>query len=197
MTGGGWLPNSNAMQRCRARPCFGCYANARLAATRRVSLCTFQRHIATWRAQFAGLARPVCWRSGIGSKNKVRRTVAMESTGVYWKASIFLKGDSRWCWPMRNTSSTARSEDRCQRLRVDRVDDIVKAAGVAKGTFYLYFSTKDDVVTAVAERMVVGVGERIEALANTPLLSPVERLLALGQTMQEVGREPFDTGKWP
>ena len=72
------------------------------------------------------------------------------------------------------------------------VDDIVKAAGVAKGTFYLYFSTKDDAVTAVAERMVDGVGERIEALANTPELSPIDRLLALGKTMQEVGREPHE-----
>jgi AcrR family transcriptional regulator len=72
------------------------------------------------------------------------------------------------------------------------VDDIVKAAGVAKGTFYLYFSTKDDVVTAVAERMVVGVGERIEALVNTPELSPIDRLVALGRTMQEVGQEPYE-----
>jgi AcrR family transcriptional regulator len=72
------------------------------------------------------------------------------------------------------------------------VDDIVKAAGVAKGTFYLYFSTKDDAVTAVAERMVIGVGERIEALANTPELSPIDRLLALGKSMQEVGREPYE-----
>jgi AcrR family transcriptional regulator len=72
------------------------------------------------------------------------------------------------------------------------VDNIVKAAGVAKGTFYLYFSTKDDAVTAVAERMVIGVGDRIEALANTPVLSPVDRLLALGETMQEVGRELYE-----
>jgi AcrR family transcriptional regulator len=72
------------------------------------------------------------------------------------------------------------------------VDDIVKAAGVAKGTFYLYFNTKDDAVTAVAERMVIGVGERIEALASTPELSPVDRLLALGKTMLEVGREPHE-----
>lgn len=72
------------------------------------------------------------------------------------------------------------------------VDDIVKAAGVAKGTFYLYFTTKDDAVTAVAERMVMGVGERIGALANTPDLSPIDRLLALGKTMQQVGREPYE-----
>ena len=56
------------------------------------------------------------------------------------------------------------------------VDDIVRAAGVAKGTFYLYFETKDDAVTAVAERMVEGVTARIETLANDRRRSPVERL---------------------
>jgi AcrR family transcriptional regulator len=44
------------------------------------------------------------------------------------------------------------------------VDDIVETAGVAKGTCYLYFPTKDDAVTAVAERMVIGVAERVECL---------------------------------
>lgn len=32
------------------------------------------------------------------------------------------------------------------------VSDIVKAAGVAQGTFYPYFDSKDDVLLAVAER---------------------------------------------
>lgn len=72
------------------------------------------------------------------------------------------------------------------------VDGIARAAGVAKGTFYLYFSTKDDAFTAVAERMVIGVGERIETLANAPELSPIDRLLAFGRTLQEVGREPHE-----
>src|SRR5712691_9807017 len=69
------------------------------------------------------------------------------------------------------------------------VDGIVQAAGVAKGTFYLYFATKDEVVSAVAERMVTDVADRIEAVANTPGLSPLQRLLAFGQCMSEVGRE--------
>ncbi|HEY6014490.1 MAG TPA: helix-turn-helix domain-containing protein, partial [Candidatus Limnocylindrales bacterium] len=34
------------------------------------------------------------------------------------------------------------------------VDDIVRAAGLAKGTFYLYFATKDEAVDAVAAAMV-------------------------------------------
>jgi AcrR family transcriptional regulator len=48
------------------------------------------------------------------------------------------------------------------------VDDIVQAAGVAKNTFYLYVSTKDDAVNAVAERMVEGVADRIEVIAMDP-----------------------------
>jgi AcrR family transcriptional regulator len=69
------------------------------------------------------------------------------------------------------------------------VDDIVQAAGVAKGTFYLYFSTKDDAINAVAERMVNRVGDRVEAAASLPNLSPIDRLLALGKALREVGHD--------
>jgi len=70
------------------------------------------------------------------------------------------------------------------------VDDIVKAAGVAKGTFYLYFQTKDDAINAVAERVVDGVAEVVETAAATPGLSPVDRLLSLGRSVGQVGTEP-------
>lgn len=69
------------------------------------------------------------------------------------------------------------------------VDDIVEAAGVAKGTFYLYFRTKDDAVSAVAERVVDGVADTVETAAATPGLSPVERLLTLGRSVGQVGTE--------
>jgi AcrR family transcriptional regulator len=72
------------------------------------------------------------------------------------------------------------------------VDDIVRSAGVAKGTFYLYFETKDDIVDAVAARMVEGVAKRVEALATTPDRSPVERLLAFGEQVSQVGGEPYE-----
>jgi AcrR family transcriptional regulator len=77
-------------------------------------------------------------------------------------------------------------------LAATAVDDIVRAAGVAKGTFYLYFSSKDDVVNAVAERIVDRVGDRVEAIASTAHLSPVDRLLALGRSLNEVGKDPFE-----
>jgi len=72
------------------------------------------------------------------------------------------------------------------------VDDIVRAAGVAKGTFYLYFATKDDAVNAVATSMVEGVADRIGAVATDPSRSPVERLLAFGSGVREVGDEPYE-----
>jgi len=72
------------------------------------------------------------------------------------------------------------------------VDDVVQAAGVAKGTFYLYFATKDDAVKAVAARMVQGVAERIESAAADPARSPVERLLAFGAEIRQVADEPYE-----
>jgi AcrR family transcriptional regulator len=41
------------------------------------------------------------------------------------------------------------------------VADITRAAGVAKGTFYLYFSSKDDLVTALREQLDAEFLERI------------------------------------
>lgn len=72
------------------------------------------------------------------------------------------------------------------------VDDIVERAGVAKGTFYLYFRTKDEAVNAVAERIVDGVAGQIEAAASTPGLSPVDRLLSLGGSVSQVGTNPHE-----
>ncbi|MBS0220170.1 MAG: TetR/AcrR family transcriptional regulator [Proteobacteria bacterium] len=43
------------------------------------------------------------------------------------------------------------------------VDEIVKAADVAKGTFYFYFKTKDDVLQALRTRFVDGFHSRLDA----------------------------------
>ena len=72
------------------------------------------------------------------------------------------------------------------------VDDIVRAAGVAKGTFYLYFATKDDAINAVAEWMVETVADRIQAIAADDDRSPVERLLSFGASVRQVGDEPYE-----
>lgn len=65
------------------------------------------------------------------------------------------------------------------------VSDIVKAAGVAQGTFYLYFASKDDVVLAVAELFGDALVGRIEGAVAAPDSSAVDKLLALGAILSE------------
>jgi AcrR family transcriptional regulator len=72
------------------------------------------------------------------------------------------------------------------------VDDIVSAANVAKGTFYLYFESKDAIVDAVAARMVEGVGDAVESAAGDVALGAVARLRTLAAMMAEVGRSPHE-----
>lgn len=66
--------------------------------------------------------------------------------------------------------------DAAERLVIERdinqltVEDITTAAGVSKGTFYLYFSTKDDVIASLRERYTARLMERQEAAVNR--LSP-------------------------
>jgi AcrR family transcriptional regulator len=72
------------------------------------------------------------------------------------------------------------------------VDDIVARAHVAKGTFYLYFRTKQDAVDAVAERIVDGVAANVAAAASAPGLAPVERLVSLGRSIGQVGSDPHE-----
>ena len=72
------------------------------------------------------------------------------------------------------------------------VGDIVKAAGVAQGTFYLYFDSKDAASIAVVERIADAIVEstaaRIEAATTT-----VGKLLALRDVLTEAGSAPDAT----
>jgi len=45
------------------------------------------------------------------------------------------------------------------------IDDITRAAGVAKGTFYLYFDSKEALLAALRDRFISNCRERINALA--------------------------------
>lgn len=70
------------------------------------------------------------------------------------------------------------------------VSDIVKAAGIAQGTFYLYFDSKDDVLVAVAEQFVADVGIAVEAsLAGPEVPAPV-RLRSLVGALGELASNP-------
>jgi len=70
------------------------------------------------------------------------------------------------------------------------VSDIVKAAGVAQGTFYLYFKTKDDVVLAVVEQMVGGMIAAIDAAVSGTGATAVEKLLGLRDALTSFDADP-------
>lgn len=72
------------------------------------------------------------------------------------------------------------------------VDDIVRAAGVAKGTFYLYFATRDDIVTAVAERLVEGVGRAMDAALAAGDRTAADRIRGIAGAMATVGADPYE-----
>ena len=55
------------------------------------------------------------------------------------------------------------------------ISDIVKAAGVAQGTFYLYFDSKDDVVLAVVDQIATEMVAAIETAVSAPGASAVEK----------------------
>lgn len=49
-----------------------------------------------------------------------------------------------------------------------RMDDIAEAAGVSKGTLYLYFKSKDEVLTALMSLFFSADLERLQALIQSP-----------------------------
>ncbi|MDR3415704.1 MAG: TetR/AcrR family transcriptional regulator [Nevskia sp.] len=57
-----------------------------------------------------------------------------------------------------------------------RVDEVVNAAGVAKGTFYVHFATREDFLVALHSRFHDQLARRIEQSAGT-LPHGVQRLL--------------------
>ena len=73
------------------------------------------------------------------------------------------------------------------------VSDIVKAAGVAQGTFYLYFDSKDDAVLAVVEHVADTIVENTAARIAAAS-SAVDKLLALPGVLSEVDAETEVTG---
>jgi AcrR family transcriptional regulator len=59
------------------------------------------------------------------------------------------------------------------------VDDIVSAAGVARGTFYLYFKDKRDVFSALVDDLFARISANVRSIdVAHPTLPPVEQLRA-------------------
>jgi AcrR family transcriptional regulator len=70
------------------------------------------------------------------------------------------------------------------------VSDIVKAAGVAQGTFYLYFESKTHIINAVVDRMVDGMVDAIEQAVRATDSGAVDRLLAFRDTLLSAVEDP-------
>lgn len=70
------------------------------------------------------------------------------------------------------------------------VSDIVKQAGVAQGTFYLYFKSKDAVIDAVAEYITDRMAESIERSVGRANVGAVAKVLALRDSFIALGDDP-------
>ncbi len=70
------------------------------------------------------------------------------------------------------------------------VSDIVKAADVAQGTFYLYFKAKGDIVNAVVEQIGDELIEAIERSAKASEGGAVARLRAFSDTLVAAADDP-------
>lgn len=73
------------------------------------------------------------------------------------------------------------------------VSDIVKAAGVAQGTFYLYFDAKNDVLNAVVDQMADEMVDSIERSVNASPQGAVARFSALQDALLVLVNNP---AKW-
>lgn len=66
------------------------------------------------------------------------------------------------------------------------VDEIVRGAGVAKGTFYNYFNTKEEVLSGLATQMVGEMAREARAITEDPHLGPIEKLRAIVTGQRQV-----------
>lgn len=57
------------------------------------------------------------------------------------------------------------------------VNDILNAVGIAKGTFYYYFKSKEDVLDAAVEQVSEQIMEKIRKVADEKELSPADRIV--------------------
>lgn len=57
------------------------------------------------------------------------------------------------------------------------INDILNAVGIAKGTFYYYFKSKEEVLDAAVEQISEQIWEQVEKVSGQKELSPVDRMI--------------------
>jgi len=56
------------------------------------------------------------------------------------------------------------------------VDMIIREIGVAKGTFYYYFKSKEEILEAIADRTLDQIIEQVQQVANDPSLTALTKM---------------------
>lgn len=59
------------------------------------------------------------------------------------------------------------------------VDEIVRQAGIAKGTFYHYFKSKEEILDALTDQLVNDMAIQAEQIANNNTLNAIEKLVTI------------------
>ncbi len=73
---------------------------------------------------------------------------------------------------------SAKGYDKCT------VNDILEAVGIAKGTFYYYFESKEDVLDAIIERFTDKITKRAEKVLLNDKFTPEDKLLYVFLSMR-------------
>ena len=63
------------------------------------------------------------------------------------------------------------------------ISDIVKSIGVAQGTFYYYFKSKDEILEALINRRISEFSHTLEQISASSTLNPLEKIEKIIQTM--------------
>lgn len=76
-----------------------------------------------------------------------------------------------------------------QGVAATSVADIVRSAGVAQGTFYLYFTSKDDVILAVVAGVAETMLTSLQGRLDTAEMPAKDRLRAFGRLLGDLARD--------
>ena len=101
--------------------------------------------------------------------------------------------------PIRSAAAKADRRDAILRAAIDvfagrgffnaQVADVARAAGVAAGTVYLYFRSKDDLLVSIFEKTMREAIEDGRAIV-APLRDPIDRLAAIARVhLERMGRD--------
>ena len=59
------------------------------------------------------------------------------------------------------------------------VSDIVKSVGVAQGTFYWYFKSKQEIINAIVENQCFSYGSKLNEIVDNPKLNGYQKLIGI------------------